>query len=301
MQRSHSNLNLGKPFDKSGPQRYNAPLMEETVKPLNRDRLSVLMAMILLGSVLFRFIEMPEQVWNLQPLGSPLEIHITGTWLLIALMIGLVCTGTNLILHDHPHLEEHPGRPIYVYWILPGAVAALSAYLLAHATMWPLWIGGLFLVGVSISLTISAEYTAVSPDDSGYPLARLALNVLAYLLAFTFFAIIYHTRSRSLVTATLTLLAAALLALDLLSVAEVQLWRVLLFAGIVGLVVGESTWALNYWQISAWAGGLFLLLVFYIVVNVAHQHLLERLSVSTLVEFAVVAIVVLVIILLGAP
>jgi hypothetical protein len=301
MQRSHSNLNLGKPFDKSGPQRYNAPLMEETVKPLNRDRLSVLMAMILLGSVLFRFIEMPEQVWNLQPLGSPLEIRLTGTWLLIALMIGLVCTGTNLILHDHPHLEEHAGRPIYVYWILPGAVAALSAYLLAHATMWPLWIGGLFLVGVSISLTVSAEYTAVSPDDPGYPLARLALNVLAYLLAFTFFAIIYHTRSRSLVTATLTLLAAALLALDLLSVAEVQFGRVLLFAGIVGLVVGESTWALNYWQISAWAGGLFLLLVFYIVVNVAHQHLLERLSVSTLVEFAVVAIVVLVIILLGAP
>jgi len=275
--------------------------MQETIKPLNRDRLSVLMAMILLGSVLFRFIEMPEQVWNLQPLGSPLEIHLTGTWLLIALMIGLVCTGTNLILHDHPHLEEHPGRPIYISWILPGAVAALSAYLLAHATMWPLWIGGLFLVGVSTSLTISAEYTAISPDDPGYPLARLVLNVLAYLLAFTLFAIIYHTRSRSLVTATLTLLGAALLALDLLSVAEVQLWRVLLFAGIVGLVVGESTWALNYWQISAWAGGLFLLLVFYIVVNVAHQHLLERLSVSTLVEFAVVAIVVLVIILLGAP
>jgi hypothetical protein len=301
MQRSHSNLNLGKPFDKSSPQRYNAPLMQETIEPLNRDRLSVLMAMILLGSVLFRFIEMPEQVWNLQPLGSPLEIHITGTWLLIALMVGLVCTGTNLILHDHPHLEEHPGRPIYISWILPGAVAALSAYLLAHTTMWPLWIGGLLLVGVSISLTISAEYTAVSPDDPGYPLARLALNVLAYLLAFTLFAIIYHTRSRSLVTATLTLLAAALLALDLLSVADVQLWRVLMFAGIVGLVVGESTWALNYWQISAWAGGLFLLLVFYIVVNVAHQHLLERLSVSTLVEFAVVAIVVLVIILLGAP
>jgi len=137
--------------------------------------------------------------------------------------------------------------------------------------------------------------------DGARVLARLDLNVLAYLLAFTFFAIIYHTRSRSLVTATLTLLAAALLALDLLSVAEVQFWRVLLVAGIVGLVVGESTWALNYWQISAWAGGLFLLLVFYIVVNVAHQHLLERLSVSTLVEFAVVAIVVLVIILLGAP
>jgi hypothetical protein len=275
--------------------------MQETVKPLDQNRLSVLVAVLLLGSVLFRFIELPEHVWKLQLLGSPLEIQVDSTWLLVTLMVGLVCTGTNLILHDHPHLEEHPERPVYVSWILPGVMAGISAYLLAHVLMWPLWIGELLLVGVGISLTISAEYTAVAPGDSGYPLARLCLNVLAYLLAFVLFAIIYHTRTRSLVTATLALLAATLLALDLLSVADVQFRRVLLFAGIVGLVVGESTWALNYWQISAWAGGLFLLLIFYIVTNVAHQHLLERLSASTLVELAVVTIIVLTIILLKTP
>jgi hypothetical protein len=86
-----------------------------------------------------------------------------------------------------------------------------------------------------------------------------------------------------------------------LSVADVQFRRVLLFAAIVGLITGESTWALNYWQISAWAGGLFLLLIFYTAVNVAHQHLLERLSGSILAEFAVVAVIVLTIILLRAP
>jgi hypothetical protein len=275
--------------------------MQETVKPLDPNRLSVLVAVLLLGSVLLRFIELPEHVWKLEPLGSPLEIHVTGTWLLVTLMVGLVCTGTNLILHDHPHLREHTGRPIYVSWILPGLLAGLLAYLLARAPTWPLWVGGLILVGVGISLAVSAEYTAVSPDSPGYPLARLGLNVLAYLLAFTMFAIIYNTRSRSLVTATLTLFTGTLLALDLLSVADVQFRRVLLFAGIVGLITGESTWALNYWQISAWAGGLFLLLIFYIAVNVAHQHLLERLSGSILVEFAVVAVVVLTIILLRAP
>jgi len=275
--------------------------MQETVKPLDRNRLSVLVAVLLLGNVIFCFIELPEHMWKLQPLGSPLEIHITGTWLLIALMVSLVCTGTNLILHDHPHLEEYPGRPIYISWILPGVTAGLSAYLLAHVPTRPLLVGGLALVGVGISMIISAEYTAVSPDTAGYPLARLALNVLAHLLAFTLLTIIYHTRTRSLVTATLTLFTATLLALDLLSVADVRFRRVLLFAGIVGLIIGESTWALNYWQISAWAGGLFLLLIFYITVNVAHQHLLERLSASVMVEFATVAAVVLAIILLKAP
>ena len=275
--------------------------MQKTVKPLDRDRLSVLMAVLLMGSVLFRFIELPEPVWNLQPLGSPLEIHVTGTWLLIVLMVGLTCTGASLILYDHPHLEEHSGRPVYISWILPGVLAGLSAYLLARVPTWPMWIGGLTLAGIGISLTISAEYTAVSPDTPGYPTARLALNVLAYLLIFSLFAIIYHTRTRSLVTATLTLLTAALLALDLLSVADVPLRRVLLFAGIVGLIVGESTWALNYWQVSAWVGGLFLLLIFYVTVNAAHQHLLERLSASILVEFTIVAAIVLTIILFMTP
>ena len=275
--------------------------MQETVKPLDPNRLSVLIAMLLLGSLIFRFIELPEQVWTLEPLGSPLEIHVTGTWLLATLMVGLVCTGTNLILHDHPHLEVYPGRPVYVSWILPGVMAGLSAYLLASASAWPLWIGMLILVGVGISLAISAEYTAISPNAHGYPLARLALNVLAYLLAFVLFTIIYHSRTRSLVTATLTLLAAVLLALDLLSVADVQFRRVLLFASIAGLVTGESTWALNYWQVSAWTGGLFLLLIFYIATNVAHQYLLERLSRSVLAEFAAVAIIVLTIVLLRAP
>jgi hypothetical protein len=275
--------------------------MQETVKPLDRNRLSVLMAILLLGSVLFRFIELPTQVWKLQPLGSPLEIQVTGTWLLGALMVGLICTGTNLLLHDHPHVGQHPGRPIYVSWILPGVMAGLSAWVLSRAPNLTLWMGALALIGVSISLAISAEYTAVSPEARGYPLARLALNVLAYLLAFVLFTVIYHSRTRSLVTATLALATAALLSLDLLSVADVQFRRVALFAAVVGLITGESTWALNYWQISAWTGGLFLLLIFYVTANVAHQYLLERLSGSVLVEFAVVALVVLMIILLKAP
>jgi hypothetical protein len=272
--------------------------MQETIKPLDHNRLSVLVAVLLLGSLLFRFIELPEHTWRLEALGSPLEIHVTGTWLLTTLMIGLVCTGTNLVLHDHPHLGEQPGRPIYITWILPGVMAGLCAYLLNHISPWPVWIGGLIVAGIGIGLVVSAEYAAVSPEDPGYPTARLALNMLAYLLAFALFTLIYQSRTRSLVTATVMLLAATLLALDLLSVADVQFRRVVLFASIVGLIIGETTWILNYWQISAWSGGVLLLLAFYFTVNVAHQHLLERLNKSALAEFAIVAAIVLTIVLL---
>ena len=274
--------------------------MQQPTRALDRNRLSVLVAVLLLGNVLFRFIELPEHVWRLRPLGSPLEIQVTGTWLLVALMVGLVCTGTNLIIHGHPYLVAHPERPIYISWIVPGIMAGLSAYLLAFVSSWHVWIGGLILVAVAISLTIYAEYAAVWPGTPGYPVARLTLNVLAYLLAFLLFVIIYQTRTRSLVTGTLITSVGALFALSLLSGADAPLRRVVLFAGLAGLIVGESTWALNYWQISAWAGGLFLLLVFYIVVNVAHQHLLDRLSVATMIEFAAVAAIVLIVVVIRA-
>ncbi len=269
--------------------------MSGKVRPLNRDRLSVLIAMLLLGNVLFRFIELPEHVWELRPLGSPLDIRVTGEWLLIAVMVGLVCTGTNLVMHDYPLFESAGGRPIYIAWILPGLLTGIIAYLLARPTSWPLWIAGLLLSGVAISHAVAAEYAAFSPRNPGYPKARLALNVLAYLLGFALFAVIYHSRMRSLVTATLSLMTAFLLALDLLSVADVPFRRVLLFAAVVALLVGESTWAINYWQVSAWVGGLVLLLIFYSVVNVAHQYLLERLNLEVVAEILIVAAIVLVI------
>lgn len=272
-------------------------MLRSESKSVDRDRLSVLLAMLILANVLFQFIELPGHVYRLQALGSPLQIHASDTLLLTTLMIGMACTGTSLVLHDHPLLIAHPNRPVPISWILPGVLAGLSGYSLSLAPTLPIWLGGLIVFGLTMGLTISAEYAAAHPDAPDYAAARLALNVLAYVMAFLLFVIIYQTRTRSLVTATLTSLIATALAIDLLNVADVHLRRVLPFAGIVGLIIGECTWALNYWHVSAWVGGLLLLLIFYVAINVAHQHLLKRLSLSTLVELTAVSVAVLLVVL----
>lgn len=267
-------------------------------KPLDRDRLSVFLAVLILANVLLQFIELPANVYRLQALGSPLQIRASDTLLLITLMVGMACTGTSLVLHDHPLLLEHPERPLPIAWILPAVLAGFSGYALSLAPTLLIWLAGLIVFGITLGLTVSAEYAAAHPDAPHYAAARLALNVLAYLTAFMLFVIIYQTRTRSLVTATLTLLIATALAIDLLSVADVQVRRVLSYAGIIGLIIGESTWALNYWHISAWVGGLLLLLIFYVATNVAHQHLLERLNLSALVELTAVSVAVLLVIVI---
>jgi len=278
------------------PPTVESSSMVENSSSVDRNDLSVLVAIALLGNVLFRFIQLPEQRWRYHVLGSPLEIHVTGIHLLVVWTIALVCTGANVILHRH---TSDKGRPTYISWILPGTFAGLATYALSRVSfLLPAWLVGLGLMGVGLAATISAECRAASPESRAYPLARLALNVLAYLLAFVMFAVIFQSRSRSLVSATFTLLTAVLLSLDLLSVVDVPIERVLLFAGIVGLVVGESTWALNYWLINGWIGGVLLLLVFYVVTNLSYQHLLGRLTILSLLEFGGVALAVFVIVLL---
>lgn len=274
--------------------------MQETSRSLERDRLSVLIAVVLLGLVLFRFIELPQRTLELNPFGSPLRIELTGTWLLVALMAGLACMGTNLVLHQHPYLVAHPERPVYVFWILPAMIAGLSAYLLQLAPSWQVWGVGLAGTAVLLGLTIGAEYTAAGPDSPGFASVRLGLNILAYTLAFILFGLVYQSRARSLVTATLISLVAFAIALDLLGTAEARHSHLLLFAGAIALVIGESTWALNYWRINAWVGGLVLLLILYAFTNIAYQHLLQRLTPSTIVEFAGVGVIVLVVVLLSA-
>ena len=67
-------------------------------------------------------------------------------------------------------------------------------------------------------------------------------------------------------------------------------WRRGLLAGIVALVMGQSTWALNYWRLSPLAAGLWLLLIFYLFTGLAQQQLVGRLTRRALFEFGGVVV-----------
>ncbi|MBN1954511.1 MAG: hypothetical protein JW900_05605 [Anaerolineae bacterium] len=257
---------------------------------------------MLLVCVLFRFIQLPEESWQFNVLGSPLEIRITGTWFLVALLAALVGMGTRYVLLGHPAaLSAQLPRPLYISWVLPILLGGMCAYLIATAPIDGVWAAGLVAGGMVIGLAVAAEFGALSIDAPSYAISRLALNVLAYLLAFAFFYVTYSTRARSIITASSITVVAFLIALDLLSVADVSVTRVALYAGIIALIVGQVTWALNYWRLGSWSGSLALLVVFYLSSGITHQYLLERLNLRVLFEFGIVAMLVLLATLLFAP
>ncbi len=71
---------------------------------------------------------------------------------------------------------------------------------------------------------------------------------------------------------------------------------------IVGLVLGQVTWALNYWSsLNGLTGGLLLLLIFYLLVGIAQQGLQNRLNSRVMFEFVIFTLVALLLIAVVGP
>jgi hypothetical protein len=169
-------------------------------------------------------------------------------------------------------------------------VGLAAARLLAEAPTRTIWLAGLVATGLIFVIVLIAEYTTVDRLAPAYSQARLLLNAFAYALAFALFVIVYQSHGRSLITASTMLVLSFMLALDLLWGTGAEPWQATALAAAVGLVLGQCDWALNYWQISAWSGGMLLLLIFYVMTGIATQHLQGRLTRHVLAEFAIVAI-----------
>ena len=142
---------------------------------------------------------------------------------------------------------------------------------------------------VAIATLIFAEYVGLSPYARGYAVARLALTGVSYAIAFGLFTLIYSSHERSVITATFTTVVAFGLALDLMSPHIIGLGTAATFSLVVGLLVGQANWALNYWNISIWSAGVILLAVLYVMIGLAQQYFQDRLTRGVMIEFAIVA------------
>jgi len=294
--------------------------MVERVPNINRERLSVTIGLILLALALIPLLNTPGRTVGASVLGSALDIPITPAGLITLLAAGLACAGVDLLVAAHPRVRSGQARPTQVYWILPAlAVIAASQWLsrapdeqawlaqmltplLGRETLaGKVWAAQLFLSGATLWIIVRAAFGTIDPDAPAAGRWRLLLNVIAYLLAFGLFAMIWETRMRSLITATLMTLAALLLSIDLLWATRAGARRVLLHSLAVALVVGECAWALNYWRASTAVAGLALVLIFYALSGVAAQHLFGKLTRRVLVEFGVVVVVAILLLVTGAP
>ncbi len=260
-----------------------------------RNRALVMLALMALAPVVLEVVELPIRRTTFNVFGSELSIAISTDTLLMVLLPALACAGADWVIRDHPDVQMGEIPFLFPFWIAPGFAAFALATALARIELWLLWVLVLGIGVIAIGVLLMAEYVSLSPSTSGYIIARLGLTAGVYAIAFALFALIYATHERSLITATLTLLVAFGLALDLLSPHIIGLSSTVTLAGVIGLLLGQATWALNYWNLSNWSAGIILLTLFYVLVGLAQQHFQDRLTRTVLAEFGGITVVALVI------
>ncbi|HQZ22962.1 MAG TPA: hypothetical protein PLW39_11915 [Thermoflexales bacterium] len=254
-----------------------------------RERVMILLALVALTPVALKVVELPSRNLSITFLGSALSITFTTASLLIVMLPALVCAGVDWVLRAHPNVQNGGVSFVFPFWIAPGFMALLMALLLTRIPVWPVWVMGLLVGAAILGMLVLAEYSVISLQDSGYAVARLALTAITYLIAFGLLVLVYGTRERSVITATLTFAIIFGLALDLMSPHIIGLRQAAVYAFVVALITAQMTWALNYWNISNWSAAVLLLAVFYLLVGLAQQHYQDRVTGPVLVEFAVVA------------
>ncbi len=259
----------------------------------NYDRLSIVVSLVLLGLALTFFIALPTRFVEANILGSPVTIELS-TRLIMSLLLGsLTAVGVEYIMRAHPQFGQGGvGGYSFLFWILP-TLATLAATwftppLIGISLL--VWLAGLAVTALILAGIILAEYRTVDRNDIAYTPSRLFLNIFTYLSALAMFTAVYEAKLRSVVSATLVAVFAGILALALLRADRSATIRTWALAAIVGLVLGEVTWALNYWGVTGLAGGGLLLLVFYFFAGLSQQRLLNRFSRLVLVEFALISI-----------
>lgn len=223
------------------------------------------------------------------------------SWVFIGMLAGLTALGAEWITRQHPHPIDWilrswgPLRNVTpALWVLP-ALNVIAAY-----AFWQLFnqvLGSTALVFALIGtagmlvVILVAQYFCLDRQPSVHTPAQIVLHVIGYLIAFSSFSAIYYTRYRTLYSATMVALVAALLIYALLNIQRRPVSVGVALIG--GLGIAELMWALNYWQTTFLLAGVVLLAVLYVVIGLLGYASIGQLNRRLLIEYSVVGAIVI--------
>ena len=259
------------------------------------DRIVSLVLLVLLGlAVVFLIDVSPNNIRAL--LGGDLPV-ITVSWLLIGSLVIITSTGADVFIRAHPQMQTRQLPTIRIgtleieiapgFWILPSlAIITPFAFfrLFSASLQMVAAIVALVVAGVMLLTALVGQHYVLDRRPNIRYKARLVLQSMTFLLAFTGFSAIYYARMRTLYSAALVGTMGVLLAYALLQWTPPR-QGLFVLACVIGLMLAEATWALNYWSASFLLGGVLLLVVFYITSGLVQHQLEGTLSRHVLWEY----------------
>jgi len=255
----------------------------------NRDRLSVLVAVILLAYTLARFIQAPLWEVAVSLPGFYLPIQISIQVIVLSIVAVLTALGANWLFHDHPALSERSTVP---YWILPSLTAFAIGLLLYQLSFTLQWWLGIFIGGLVLALVLVGEYISIDANDARQPLAAVVLISVSFALFYILSIGLHLSNLRLLFLFPAIFASAWLVSLRSLHLRLHGEWLVYESA-IIALIIAEFAAALIYWPLSPISFGLLLLGPAYALNSLLIGLIEEKSGRELFLEPAVVLILVI--------
>lgn len=220
-------------------------------------------------------------------LGLFIAVDPPQPWILFALT-ALVGLGADGIIRAHPR-GRFLAIPDTAPHLFVPVLFSLSAGLFLEDVILGYWaVPAVAAAGVLLGCALYAEHISVDVEDAAFPIARFVLNLITYLAAFGFFAVVYGFEVDLLPAAVSLGLVSGLLSIEIFRDAEADPIRALVFAVAIGVIIGEARWVLYFMPLEGFLAAVFLLLVFYLTTGVISHYLTDHLSPGVLLEFALV-------------
>lgn len=215
----------------------------------------MLSAAILLAYATSRFIDLPLEEINVQLPGFYLALDINLQIVVTFLVAGLTATGADVLVREHPHLS---GRRSVDHWLLPALTAGVLAVPLYRLPIGMIWMISFAIGGALLMLVLIAEYIAVDPQDSRYPMASSGLTAVSFAL-FLLLAIGLRSIDLRLFLALPALaLSIFLVVLRTLNLRFQGRW--VLFPSLaVTIIIAQIITGLHYWPLEPITFGLAIL------------------------------------------
>lgn len=265
---------------------------------MDRDRLGVITGGALLALALSRFLQMPARPLNLAPLGIDVVFSVSSGMLIAGIIAGMTIAGMISLIHSHPRARQEPIDHAIMYIIMPTLWGSILAVALPGIENPVLWTAALLAGGLVFALTLSLEYTALGQQKRTRQW-QWAYMACMYLTALTALVVIYAQRAPALVAALLVWLAATLLTTRFYWANAGKLTEAAIYGSLVGVLMAQMAWAINYWRLSNLQGGLLLFVCFYVLAGLVQQQRQHRLNWQIILEYGLAALLVVLFALLA--
>jgi hypothetical protein len=234
------------------------------------ERLSILMAAILLAYALARFINLPPFVFELSLFGIELPLQVNFQTLVALVVAIMAASGSIWLISDHPIFKGATigWRNTLQFWLLPGLTAFLLCIPLNFVSSSPAW-WAVFLVGAFLLvLVFIAEYAIVDVSDARHPASTGILTALSFAVFLILAIALRAANLRLYLVVPAVVFTSGLVSLHALYLRLEGRWMTAWAAGIA-LMVGQIAIGLHYWPLTATRFGLVLLGLVYALTGLA--------------------------------